>query len=306
MRRSHEPIHLAVSFDEKFLSPFYVLLTSIFENNGGNYFKIHAIAHHVNPQEIVNIRNFVSANNAEIIYYEVYNRMMKQIAAAGTKSHYAAATYFRLFFPVLLNREIKKVIYIDVDTVVIGDLLELYNLPVEGVPVAASPDTGVIGINDTGSYFNAGVLLIHLENWRKQKITERSIQYLNKYPGQLNYADQDALNVVLTNNWHAISNRFNLTFNDIPPLLTKGKYGEYLLDKVIIHYTGINKPWLGLGRNRLRAVYHYYLKKSPRASEKKYIDLEFTPSYLMAFLKIRITEILYNFPRILDFLKRQI
>ena len=106
-----------------------------------------------------------------------------------------------------------------------------------------------------------------------------------------NVADQDALNVILQNNWHWLDRKFNVMFQDVPRKLVKAQYKKFLEDKVIIHYSvGAHKPWLTLNENKFRYLYYYYQGKSPRRNQKKYIDFKIKPVYLYSFIKIRVRE----------------
>jgi lipopolysaccharide biosynthesis glycosyltransferase len=298
MFQQNNKIHLAIAFDQNFITPFYVLLTSIFFNNKGKALSFHVIAIKIDKKEKKKILHFIKENSAEIFFYEVDKNLVDRFVMPG-KSHVSIATYYRLFFPSLVSDKVERLLYLDTDIVVIGDLLELYSIPMETFPLAASIDVIVsarpeLGINNPQSSFNAGVLLINLREWRKQKISERTIQFLTENPHKIIFHDQDALNAVLISNWLKIDNRFNLTYFDIPINLPKRHFSSFLKDKVIIHYTTEHKPWLTLCRNRLRFLYHYYLTKSPLANKKKYTDLEWKNQLLYRYLKLRFKEFLID------------
>ena len=52
-------IHVGLAFDHNYLTPFFVVLTSILANNKESEFHIHAIATGVNAEDIRKIENFV-------------------------------------------------------------------------------------------------------------------------------------------------------------------------------------------------------------------------------------------------------
>ena len=74
----------------------------------------------------------------------------------------------------------------------------------------------------------------------------------------------------------------------------KNKSKPFLKDKVIIHYTTQNKPWLLTCTNRLRNLYHYYLQKSPRAASNKYVDEAFKNKYRFKLIKRGLKEFLID------------
>lgn len=291
-------IHIAIAFDQNFLTPFYVLLTSIFFNTRNNSITFHVIAAGVEQKEKEKIIKYIKGNIGTIIFYEINNELIKDFVLPDNV-HFSIATYYRLFFPSLVPQNLSKLLYIDTDTVVIGDLSELYEIGLKN-PVGAAMDTaGVpvrtdLGLHSQADYFNAGVLLINLQLWREQNISENAINFINDFPEKIKWADQDALNAVLVDNWFKLDKRFNLTFYDIPAFLQKKNFNLFLKNKIIIHYTTEQKPWLTLCRNRLRFLYHYYLKKSPVTQQGKYTDLEWKNRLLYRYFKLRFKEFLID------------
>lgn len=298
MLKPKDKIHLALAFDLNFLTPFYVLLTSIFENNSENQIVFHTIAAGLDQAEKDRIVTFVRHHKSEIIFYEIDKKHVEKFVLPA-HIHFSAATYYRLYFPELVPAEIGKLLYIDTDIIVIGDLAELYRKNIASVPAAAVVDARIpvrtdLGIIKPGTYFNAGVMLINLALWNEQKISEKAIEYLGKYPENIQLADQDALNAILKDNWQPVDNKFNVTFYDMPEYLPKKKFSAFLKGKVVIHYTTQNKPWMLSCTNRLRFLYQHYLKLSPHADKKRYTDLNAGTSLLFRLIRIRTKEFLID------------
>jgi lipopolysaccharide biosynthesis glycosyltransferase len=269
-------LHVAFAFDQQFITPFYVLLTSIFLNNKKCKFTFHIIADGVGNEERKTITAFVSHNNCEINFYQIASETVTKFKIPEN-SHFSSSTYYRIFFPALINPEIKKLLYLDSDIIVLGDLSELYNTPVS-LPIGACVDKKIqkrpeLGIDEKDKYFNAGVLLINLDEWKRQHISEKTVQFLNDFPEKIKWVDQDALNAVLRNNWHQIPAKYNVTFYDIPEFIPKREFENFLNDKVIIHYTTQNKPWLLTCVNRFRFLYYYYFDKSPYAGKSYFTNI---------------------------------
>jgi lipopolysaccharide biosynthesis glycosyltransferase len=263
---NNRTIHIALAFDKNYITPFYVLLTSIFINNRDCDFCFYVIASGLKEVELKRISEFIKKNNSAIKFYEVDETQIRNLVMPE-KSHFSPSTYYRLFFPSLVPEEIAKLLYIDTDIVVINGLSELYNTEVLS-PIAATLDPKEeirpeLGITEKGTYFNAGVLLINLKEWKKANVLEKTINYLNDNPEKIKWVDQDALNAVLIDNWERLPNKYNVTFYDIPEHIQKKQISGFLKDKIIIHFSTQNKPWLLTCTNRLRFLYDYYLKLSP-------------------------------------------
>jgi lipopolysaccharide biosynthesis glycosyltransferase len=185
-------------------------------------------------------------------------------------------------------------LYIDSDTLVIGNLQELYQLDLSGYPLAAAKEPypesrEYLGWTDPHPYFNSGVLLIDVPKWNHQLITERAFAFVRDNPEAIRYVDQDALNAVLVGNWMPLDNRFNLTLEDVHIQIPKR---TILAGKIIIHFTSERKPWLCLSQNKLRSPYHYYKWRSPKKFSKRYTD--FSLNKTKPFLMMRLKELYFE------------
>ena len=304
MKWKSNTIHIAISLDENYINPLYVLLTSVFLNNKETAIVIHSIITGIDNTQKNEIAEYIHQNNGEIYFYKIDQENLSGLVIPENMS-LTVATYYRLFFPVLVPMEIEKLLYIDADAVVIKNLRELYNINIGSKPVGAVSDKirkprPELGHYSTENYFNAGVMLINISEWKKQEVTERALQFVYDFPERIISPDQDALNAVLIDNWHRLDARYNVRHLDIPPYLGKKDINAFLKEKVIIHFTGgIHKPWCALGKNRLRYLYHYYLKQSPRHFEKKYDDVRLTGYFVYEFARIRFVEAVRNYPKLL-------
>ena len=142
----------------------------------------------------------------------------------------------------------ESIIYIDVDTIIRGDLSALFNISLDKKIIAAAEDIALA--NRLGeepskpAYFNAGVLMIDRVAWNQHKVDDIIDKIANKESVQdLQYADQDILNICFQNlGYKSLGIRYNYqymqTVNDIenPP-------GISLEEAIVIHYAGEIKPW---------------------------------------------------------------
>jgi len=127
-------IHIAIAFDQNFITPFYVLLTSIFLNNGKHNVIFHTIAEDLEESEKNRILNFVWQNNADIFFYSLDKQIVQQFILAKDSPHITAATYYRLYFPELIPPGIDYLLYLDTDIIVLGDLSKLYQTSLGNFP----------------------------------------------------------------------------------------------------------------------------------------------------------------------------
>lgn len=298
------PLHLAMAFDQNYVTPFCVLLTSILVNNKDATFHFHAIATGISEADKVEIQRFVHQHRAAVSFYEISPEATEGLVLPK-HLHFTEAVYYRLFFPSLVPNHVKKLLYLDTDIVVMGNVAELYHTALNGQPAGAVAEVNAtanrpdLGIHETGTYFNSGVMLMDVLEWKKQKISEKAVQFLRDFPEKIVWPDQDALNVVLMNNYTKLDAKFNVLPADIPKQLPKRKYREFLSDKVVMHYTfKDHKPWNITSVSKFRYLYQNYLKQSPRAHRKKYEDFRLTKSVVKTLVKIRVLETLLNYPKL--------
>jgi lipopolysaccharide biosynthesis glycosyltransferase len=302
MQNLNSDVHLAIAFDEGYVTPVYVFLASLFANNPAATLTVHAIATGVSDKEKEGLQHFARKHRAEVIFYTVGPELTANFPLPDRPGAYITlATYFRLFFPQLLDQAIPRLIYIDVDTLIVGDLTALYNHPLDGKVIAAIPEAEMeprpdIEFPNLADYFNAGVLLMDLPQWRAQDITKQALDVIATYGERLRYHDQDALNLVFRGNWQRADARFNLMKAYIPHDLPRRAFGDYLRDKVVIHYNGALKPWHRACENRFRYLYQQYLQQSPQAQGPRYQPRKMSYQALNRLVRSRSLELYFDYP----------
>ncbi len=158
--------------------------------------------------------------------------------------HFSVVTYYRLFIASLFP-EYDKVIYLDCDLVILGDISKLYHTELADNILAAAPEQFVqntkefrlyaknaLGVDPDG-YVNAGVLLMNLKEFRKNEIEEKFVHLITEYDFDLLDPDQAYLNYLCLGKIHVLPNGWN---KEPMPLACEG-------EKNIVHYALYKKPW---------------------------------------------------------------
>src|SRR5579883_2454226 len=140
-------------------------------------------------------------------------------------------------------------------SVVLGDLSQLWELPLSGCALAAVQDAAIpfcdsprgvknrsrFGIPENAPYFNAGVMCIQLDEWRRRDITKRAFAYLQQAGGSADFLHQEALNAVLWNDWLPLDPCWNV------PGSLAGRFQTPAASNcdhpAIVHFAGRFKPW---------------------------------------------------------------
>jgi len=288
-------VHLAIAVDSNYYNPFCALLASILHHHARGTVHIHAIATGIDEQRLKRITDLVLRNGQKIRFYSIADSRLNKLV---TMSTWTAAVYYRLYFPLLIDEAIDRLIYLDSDTIILKNLEKLYTTSLDEFPVAAVYDNYVgvqplIGILEEGEYFNSGVLLMDIIRWRQQAISEKTIDYLMKYPERIKFVDQCALNAVLQNNWKKLDISYNLLYSFIPQEPSKKESKLFIEDKTILHFT-LQRPWLMLCKNRYRYLYKHYLKMSGLQQGRTIKD--FSLKKLPKWMRLRIIEYYHGYP----------
>lgn len=189
---------------------------------------------------------------------------------------YPPAAYSRLVIDDLLPSHLRKVIYLDVDTLLRHDIGDLWAAPMEGKTllgvvdplIASAGSLAACGLPGTPAdpgrrytdfladqlvargereaaelarvapYINSGVLVIDLERYRSEGCARRLMRVAEDVPN-LRFPDQDALNIVLQDRIGTLDPRWNVT----AALDRLGREGKSPYDQAV-HATLTADPWI--------------------------------------------------------------
>lgn len=191
------------------------------------------------------------------------------------KSAFPLTTYLRLFAPYIIPRELDKVIYMDVDMLVLDDISKLWHTPLEDQLFGAVvdlcevvdsewggiPNYKELGIPAGSKYFNAGLMVIDPLKWREQDITNKVIKSIHDNLATANFPDQYGLNIVLVNKWKELDRGWNaFAVKDRP-------------DPKIIHFLDIKPIFKSYNCNKAyQEEFYKYLRLTPWKEHKPVSD----------------------------------
>lgn len=201
-----------------------------------------------------------------------------------SNSHISIETYYRFLIQDVLPYY-DKVLYLDSDLIIEGDVSELFATDVESKCLAAVVDVDylgnynisakrqdytrkVLGMQDPYAYFQAGVLVMNTRELRSVCSVSEWLE-IAQNPSYI-YNDQDILNVYcegkvvfLDQAWNVMidGGRIKSACSHAP----KKVFESYLKAREhekIIHYAGVNKPWTTRTCDR-EEHYWKYARKTP-------------------------------------------
>lgn len=235
-------------------------------------------------REIVRLR--VCKAGGEFVYCDI-SAALEQLKEKGYNGYTSYAAYARIFIPQLLN-DVKRVLYVDGDTLFNGSAEELFDIDLCGKPFALGVDCvpysycKVINMSPCKIYFNSGVMLIDLDVWRSHNCTERFLNELQHPAGPNPLGDQDIFCRVFNDEiallppkWNFISHFFLFSYNGLARvvggedrlLFSRNQYSEAHKDPRIYHFLGntLGRPWYTSSRHPMREAYRAAAKSADLA-----------------------------------------
>lgn len=210
--------------------------------------------------------------NCEIKIIEMFNTF-----SAFEKGRWGTAMYYRLKLASTLTNE-SKCIYLDGDTLVLGDLSDMYNFDLGENYVAGVPDgyrlfddyASELGIANMSQYICSGSLLWNLDEIRKDNIEEKFEQFLEKSlveDKRLFFPDQDTINAVcfgkiidMPFKYGAIVGFMYCPKYEKDPylfrLIDKSDWEDSVKNTVVLHFVG-KKPWVSR-KIKFNGLWHKY------------------------------------------------
>lgn len=212
------------------------------------------------------INNSIDQLKSKVIWLKMNDCIPKGFKLPVDKSSLPLNIYVRLFIPQFITDEkIKKILFLDVDMIMLEDVSKLWHTDLGDNIVAAVQDQFIKVISNWGgitnyeqlnlasdsNYFNAGLMLIDLIKWRQEDITNKVIEAITKYKEFALFQDQYGLNVALVNKWY-----------NLDPLWNRFAYSEEERP-FLIHFTGRKPIYKSYEfRESYKALFFEYLNQT--------------------------------------------
>lgn len=249
-------MNIVAACNDHYAKYLRTMLTSLLENTQvSNLTTIYIIDGNISNKNKKILNRIANHYKSNIIYLQVTD---KESAKYFKRNKYISKeAYYRILIPQLLDSSINKAIYLDCDLLVEEDIYLLWNMNMNEFFLAAVESANSekrrksISLPKGAKYFNSGVMVMDLQKWRSNGVTEQVLQYIKNHASKKSMLDQHALNAILYNKWLKLNIKWNFT---------KGYWKKKRhIKPAIIHFTGSEKPW---NSNHLyKKEYMMYRKK---------------------------------------------
>lgn len=207
-----------------------------------------------------------------------FHRIAERVATMPTLDHVPTNMWLKIYLPELLP-DADRVLCLDVDTIAVDSLVPLWETDLTDSYVAAVTNVfqldhlglvAALGIEDPRDYFNSGVMLLNLDLMRRDDCMRRLHELATDPEINLQWADQDALNLVLGPRRLALHPRWNCTNAVLNFEWSQYVFGSPVVSEArrnpaIRHFEGhtYQKPWHLLCDGELHERYAEHRSQTP-------------------------------------------
>lgn len=292
-------IHIVLSSSNEFVPYCATTMASILCNvDKSRNIHFYILTCDITPHNKNKLEKLKKIKDCTIEYPAFDEKLLDMFEGINMPPHVTKMTYARIFIPDILP-QVDKAIFIDSDTMVRGDIAELYDINLKDNYFGAVEDIGTSSFskrlwNNNETYYTVGVLLINCKALRDNKYLEKLSDIpLNRKRLYL-LCDQCVLNDMFHDKFLRISMRYDFYHewhfyrpNYVP--CDPKDYKDSLNNPLIIHFCGPDKPWYSAVEHPYKKEYLKYFKIQPFYNKFKmfYIDDYKTRYHKYDFIRLK-------------------
>ena len=242
--KGREIIPIFFATDDNYVQFLDVAVRSLIANASKEYlYKIIVLNTGLNENNTMKIKTLENENFA-IEFADISYAVEELSQKLPNLYHFGLAAYYRLFIQSLFP-EYEKIIYLDCDIVVVGDVSKLYFTDVEDYLAAGVVEQFIlrtpefskytkeaVGV-ESKNYINSGIMIMNLKEFRKNRIEEKFTYLINKYNFDVIDPDQAYINFLCKGKIKYLDVAWNRTpLEDLE-----------CENPNIVHYALYKKPW---------------------------------------------------------------
>jgi lipopolysaccharide biosynthesis glycosyltransferase len=258
---------IACATDRQYVEMTGVLIRSIYSQQHSEDVKIFVFCYLLSEEDKANL-SACADPHTPLTFIDLDGDAARALKDLISERHLSIVAYSRIMIPDMLADHRGRLVYFDCDVVVNAPLDELFALDMQGFPAGAVSNavttsrlaelnTALRRPVDT-PYFNSGVLLIDLDEWRRQQIGQRGMEFAKTWMPQGGDHDQAVLNSVLSGNWLSMDQKWNYN----PMRLS----AEEAMTMPIQHFWGKLKPFYADYPVAHGKLYDQYRAETPWAA----------------------------------------
>lgn len=270
--------------DENYIQHTAVMLCSLFENNLDKKFIIYLLTTGIKPETEEKLQQLCKLYNAIL---ECKTCSIEDLSTLPV-GQWNTIMYFKLLIPQLLPNNTDRCLFVDVDMIINTNIITLYDISLNNAIIAAAEDMPDcikykkrLGLSQTKSYINSGVIVCDLQKWREEEKKRPIIEYTKAISSMITN-EQDVIALYFQDKIKLLPIKWNMTnfyFNRKPKIFPKylSQLKEARKHPGIIHFASPIKPWFKDCQHPYKNLYKLYLKKTEWKEYKFPIFENMTP-----------------------------
>ncbi len=274
--QNKDTVNVCLAADNGYAPHLAMTVSSMLSNTESENINIYIFDGGISIENKNKILNLSKIRPCNISFVCINNEIFEK-APLPKGFYFTQAIYYRLLTASILPH-VDKIIYLDSDVSVKGDIAELYNMDVADHPYGAVKDylsddwLQRLKIEDNKTYYYSGVLLINCKLLREQNYEAKFFDCIEKRASELLMPDQDVINIVCGDKILPLQTKWNSHKSKVPDSIDC-RSNVKKVDTAILHFAGRCKPWLYSGHYTYKNEYYKYLNKTEFATFKtKYLQ----------------------------------
>lgn len=213
-------------------------------------------------------------------FYDLTDDFLKKELFSGIEVAHdrSLAAYARLLIPEILNDNIHRCVYMDVDAVVQKSLKDYYEFSFDNYSLAGVSDTNPIsrhinvGLGKNDIYINSGMIVWNLDACREKKLVDDIRLFIKNCNGQIDAMDQGTLNGALSQHikelpprYNVLTSYFQMNSKEISSYYRISTYSDEEIkearkEPLFVHFTPnlTTRPWMEHCKHPLATEYWKY------------------------------------------------
>jgi len=229
-----ETKHILLCFDNRLLEQAKVLLLGIRENLTGEV-RVFCVVDNEILKSCDTLRVFAENIGVNLTCHSEMDLVPHQ----KTKAR-ARISYQKYFFEAFTPPNLKRLVYMDIDTLPVRNFDELFLIdfhqPFAGVALNDFKSRRFVRWADT---VNAGIIVFNVSVWVSMRLASKCLKFILEFPNPENLYDELVLNHAYYKHWKHLSNNYNTPYSKTFFMFRK----KTRTNIRIVHFMGPRKPW---------------------------------------------------------------
>jgi lipopolysaccharide biosynthesis glycosyltransferase len=257
---------IVLATDQNFVRQACVTMASYALSNPLNRCDIFVLVHQVDATGLDLLQTTASAFGLKLGIIPIdlaWTSKLPEAFQAGA-THVSPMTYSKFIAMEYIQERYTQCLMIDSDLLIVGKIDSLLSLELGEVAIGAVPDFMLpeqsgnrIGLKNPTSYFNCGVLLVDISNWKKMAPLSSLPAIIEQYSAKIRYGDQDILNLIFEGAYLSLDHKYNhMLMVALSGIIPNHRLGQSRA--AIVHFPGQIKPWHEYAPRNLQSIYFRY------------------------------------------------